>query len=155
MTEDQTEQQPSGADPVTLPAPQTPVTGLFAPDVLQDVLDLLQDGIVVVECIGTILLTNLALEALVGASREALIGQPVEVLVPERLRTKHVLLRATYERTPRIHRRLGIEIFARHVQGHEIPVIADLAPLANGGNPLTMAFVRFREGVKEDRTLIL
>jgi PAS domain S-box-containing protein len=117
----------------------------FGPGLIQEIIDVMQDGIVIVDALGRILATNLVLETLAGYARGSLVGEPVEVLVPERLRTKHVLLRTTYERTPRIHRRMGIEIFARHADGHEIPVIADLAPLQDGARQLTMAFIRFRE----------
>jgi PAS domain S-box-containing protein len=142
------------------PPPVTPPPPTWDPSpdgwaLLQALIDVLQDGIVLADANGTILLTNVALEAMVGYVREGLQGQSVELLVPERLRTKHVLLRTTYHRVPGIHRRIGIDIFARHCDGHEVPVLADLAPLWDTTRQLTLVFIRPRESPPDKEILIL
>jgi PAS domain-containing protein len=48
------------------------------------------DAMVIVDADGTIVLLNARAEVLFGYPREELLGQPVEVLLPEGLRSRHV-----------------------------------------------------------------
>src|SRR5712671_5834133 len=59
------------------------------------------DAIIVVDEIGKINRVNAPAEALLGLSRERLLGEPIEMLIPERFRDRHVAYRTGYMRTPK------------------------------------------------------
>src|SRR5438128_12296733 len=80
-------------------------------------------GIVLVDEEGRIVLVNSQTETLFSYTREELIGQPVERLVPERLRAAHPGHRAEFLRAPRARAMgAGRELFARRKDGTEFPV---------------------------------
>ena len=58
------------------------------------------DGIVLVTQEGHIILVNMQTEKLFGYAREELLGKPIEILVPERLRGRHRGHRAGYMGQP-------------------------------------------------------
>jgi two-component system, cell cycle sensor histidine kinase and response regulator CckA len=77
-----------------------------------------------------------------GYTREELVGQLVETLLPERLRNSHQRHRAAYAKDP--HARpmgLGMELFGRRKDGTEFPVEVSLGPLASQGRTLVSATV--------------
>jgi two-component system, cell cycle sensor histidine kinase and response regulator CckA len=77
-----------------------------------------------------------------GYSREDLLGQTVETLLPDRLRNSHRGHRAGYIKEP--HTRpmgLGMELFARRKDGTEFPVEVSLGPLANKHGTLVSATI--------------
>src|SRR5579859_3623230 len=65
-----------------------------------DLLEAMPDAIIICDQDGTILLVNSQTERLFGFGREQLIRQPIEVLVPERLRAKHAQHRQAYANKP-------------------------------------------------------
>ena len=62
--------------------------------VFRALIDAAPDGIVIINQEGRIVLVNLQTERLFGYERSALLNQPIEILVPERLRGKHRFHRA-------------------------------------------------------------
>jgi PAS domain S-box-containing protein len=84
----------------------------------------------VIDTGGTIILVNAAAERLLGYRREALIGQGVDVLVPETLRGGHVALRKAFMEAP-VGRAMGegLELLGRRQDGTPVPVEILLAPL--------------------------
>lgn len=101
------------------------------------------DGIVVCDGTGTILLVNQRLEDLLGYRHGSLVGQLLEVLIPDDRREGHEQHRRTFVSGPRA-RPMGpaLELAARHADGSEIPVEISLAPLLFEGESVTMATVR-------------
>lgn len=78
----------------------------------------------------TIVLTNTQANKLFGYEEGALIGKPVEVLVPERFRGRHPKLREEYMKNP--HARAmgaGRDLFGLRKDGQEIPVELGLNPI--------------------------
>src|SRR5689334_9872089 len=67
---------------------------------LEQVLEAAPNGVVVVDARGTIALVNPELERMFGYARASLLGQSVDVLLPERFRAGHATLRAAYTRDP-------------------------------------------------------
>lgn len=98
------------------------------------VVDTVPEGIVVVDANGLITRANERLEQLFGHTPHALIGKPIELLIPERFRAHHPNLRNTYADAPS-HRTMGKgrDLFAVHINGSEFPVEVGLAPLEIGG----------------------
>ncbi len=87
------------------------------------------DAMVVVNEAGNILLVNSQCEGLFGYSRAELVGQPVELLVPEGLRAAHVEHRARYASEPRPRSMgLGRNLHGRRKDGTEVPVEISLSP---------------------------
>jgi PAS domain S-box-containing protein len=56
------------------------------------------NGMIVVDQAGAIVFFNAQIEKLFGYSREELIGQTVELLIPEQFRTTHAALRDQFEK---------------------------------------------------------
>jgi PAS domain S-box-containing protein len=89
---------------------------------------------------------NRQTEVLFGYPRAELIGQPVEVLLPERFRKRHLGHRSGYQNDP--HTRpmgTGLELFGRRQDGSEFPVEISLSPMTPGegdGETLIISNIR-------------
>ena len=95
-----------------------------------NIVDSAPDAIVVIDPEGLIRLVNQQAEALFGYSRDAMLQQPVEMLIPEAQRTGHVFLREGYFGTPTVRPMgSGRELVGRHQNGDEIPIEISLSPL--------------------------
>lgn len=93
------------------------------------VLEAAPDAMLVSEPGGHIVWANSQAERLFGYARADLIGQPVEILVPEMAREKHVALRAGYTRVP-LNRDMGspLELRGRRRDGSTFPADIRLSP---------------------------
>lgn len=91
---------------------------------------------------GPIIYFNAAAELFFGYTRAEVLGQPVELLVPESSRHAHVAHREGYEEDAR-KRPMGfhIDLRARHKSGREIPVEIALAPRQTTAGLVTSAVV--------------
>jgi PAS domain S-box-containing protein len=94
-----------------------------AEEKFQALLEAAPDAIVAVDGDGAIRLVNRQAEVSLGYRRDELIGQPVEVLVPDRARAAHPVHRLGYSRRP-VARPMGagLELTAVRKDGTEFPV---------------------------------
>ena len=109
----------------------------------QSLLESAPDAIVIIDPNGQIVLANSQAERVFGYDRVELIGQPIEMLLPERLRTRHTQHRATYVAEP--HTRpmgVGLDLVARHRDGAEFPVEISLSPLQTEEGLLVTSVIR-------------
>lgn len=99
------------------------------PDV-GDLLDSAPDGMVIVNADGKIVVVNAQTEILFGYSRQELIGQPVEILIPARLERLHVKHRASFLAEPHVRPMgAGQELLGKRKNGTEFSVEISLSPL--------------------------
>jgi len=100
------------------------------------------NGIVLVNAEGHIVLANVCVERLFGYQRQELIGQAVELLVPERLRGEHVAHRAGFHAAP-VARAMGAgrELFARRKDGTEFPVEIGISPIQSPEGTLVLSVI--------------
>lgn len=91
---------------------------------------------------GRIVMVNRQTELLFGYTRQELLGQPVELLIPESMRRVYLEVRHRFQQEPEA-RRLGDnrELFGRHRDGHLLPVEVGLSPLRSGDEQLVQAVV--------------
>jgi PAS domain S-box-containing protein len=123
---------------IRMPRETTPLEARFGA-----ALEAAPDAIVLVDDAGTVVLVNTAVEQLFGYRRDELVGQFVDVLVPDRLRSSHGAHRSRFAADPR-RRPMGIgqELWARRKDGTEFPAEISLSPVEVGEQTLVMAAVR-------------
>lgn len=101
------------------------------------------DGILLVDPGGRIRDLNPKAEELFGWEREELVGEPVEVLVPEGVRGAHVRHRERYHDDPRPRPMgIGMELRGRRRDGTDFPVEISLSPVRQDGRTFVIATVR-------------
>jgi len=101
------------------------------------------DAIVLVNEDGRITLVNAHAESIFGYARKELIGKPVEMLLPERFRERHIGHRTAFQANPTIRRMgVGIELFALRKDGVEIPVEVTLSPLRTNEHTEILSIIR-------------
>jgi PAS domain S-box-containing protein len=101
------------------------------------------DAIIVVDEIGKIDRVNIKAEALFGLPRERMLGQSIEMLVPERFRDRHVAHRVNYMKDPKT-RPMGtdLQLLAQRADGSEFPVDIMLSPIEIEQRRVVLAVVR-------------
>ena len=95
----------------------------------REILEAAPDAILQVDAGGRIILLNRVAEDMFGYAREELLGQPVEVLIPEELRGRHDAHRAHYRHHP-MTRAMGSGLMLEGVRkdGSRFPVEISLSP---------------------------
>jgi PAS domain S-box-containing protein len=100
------------------------------------------NGMIVVDQAGAIVSVNAQTEKLFGYSRGELVGQAVELLIPEQFRTTHAALRDQFEknRQPR-PMGAGRDLCGRRRDGSEFPAEIGINPFRSGDRALVIASV--------------
>jgi PAS domain S-box-containing protein len=106
-------------------------------------LEAAPDAMVIVDETGKMVLVNSQTETLFGYSREELLGQNVDMLLPERFRARHAVHRGEYYAAPSV-RSMGenLDLFGLCKDGSEFPVEVSLSPLETETGMLVTAAVR-------------
>jgi PAS domain S-box-containing protein len=121
--------------------------------VARGLLDAAPDAIVVADADGRILLVNAQTEKLFGYPRAELLGQPVEMLLPERFRDAHRRHRALDAVEPRAGAvRASLELRARRKDGTELPVEVSSSSLQTPDGLLVTTAIRDITGRKGSET---
>lgn len=130
----------SMADPLDAQTPRPPGS---VQDQAWAILEDLPDGALLVGGDGTIAYVNEQLVRLSGYERRELVGQPVEVLVPEGQRRRHAALQMGYRARPRSRMMgEGLILSLQPKHGPPVPVEISLAPLRDVGTVSVIAVVR-------------
>jgi len=99
-------------------------------------------GMVLIDEEGRIAVINAELERIFGYSRDELVGQRIEILVPETVRPQHPGLRQAYFDRPETRSMgRGRDLFGVHKNGTEVPVEIGLNPIRIDGQMFAMASV--------------
>ena len=100
----------------------------------------LPDAIVIVNDTGRIVHVNAQAVVLFGHAAVAIVGEPVEVLLPPRLRARHVPQRSGYLQQPGLRPMgRGLPLHGLHALGHEFPVEISLSPIDLDGRRLVIS----------------
>lgn len=106
-------------------------------------LEAAPDAILLVDGAGRITLVNAQAEALFGYRRDELVGQPVECLIPEGARDRHVAHRGRYQSDPQT-RPMGasLDLAGRRKDGTTFPVEISLSPMSTPDGRLIISIIR-------------
>jgi len=133
----------------------------------ETLFDFAPDALVIADAAGNIVRCNRRVERLFGYTANELEGRPVEVLIPDAARTRHVALRASYVESP-VARAMGAQgekLQGLRKDGSIFPVDISLGPMDSPDGPLVAAAIRdvservqaesiIRDSLREKETLL-
>ncbi|SFK72043.1 PAS domain S-box-containing protein [Nitrosomonas aestuarii] len=100
------------------------------------------NGMVMTNQDGVIVMVNTTTETLFGYQRDELIGQSIEILIPESHRVHHPDLRRSYLNQPSAREMgQGRDLYGLSKQGKEFPVEVGLNPIQTPGGVMVLASV--------------
>jgi PAS domain S-box-containing protein len=112
-------------------------------DRFRQMLEAAPDAILEVAADGSITLANAAAETMFEYARAELVGQSIEILVPQDKKSVHARYRAGYAEGPRVRPMgAGLELEAQRKDGSLIPVEISLSPNSSGHAGNVIAIVR-------------
>lgn len=100
------------------------------------------EGIILSNGIGNIILVNPAAEKMFGYNADEIIGQPIEILIPQHYRPQHKELRENFYRHPQ-NRVMGHgrDLYGRQKDGSDIPVEVSLGFYKKENELFVIAFI--------------
>ncbi|HXX44186.1 MAG TPA: sigma 54-interacting transcriptional regulator [Candidatus Acidoferrales bacterium] len=101
------------------------------------------DAVVIADASGRIAFANSQAERIFGYAPHELLGQPVEILIPESVRQAHVRHRSEYTASPRTRGMgSGLELEGRRKDGSTFPVEISLSPLEEPDGRFVVSAIR-------------
>jgi PAS domain S-box-containing protein len=107
-----------------------------------DYLEASPIAVVVVDEQGIIQQVNFRAEEIFGYLRTDMVGQPLEMLIPQRLRSIHRQHRDGYFHMPRSRPMgIGLELMGQRKDGSEFPVEVGLSQVQKNGQTMAISFI--------------
>ncbi|NVB37685.1 PAS domain S-box protein [Pseudenhygromyxa sp. WMMC2535] len=114
--------------------------------VFMSILEAAPDAMLAVDREQRVVYANGRMEAVFGYERAELVGQPLELLIPEAARARHREHITRYASDPQV-RSMGASrtLFGRHKDGSEVPIDVSLSPAKTEDGLLIAAAIRVRD----------
>ncbi len=124
-------------------AGQPPPAGDIPDSFFRELLDAAPDAMIVTDSSGRITIVNTEAERMFGYSRERMLGAPIEMLLPERYRRRHVQHRSAYADAPKIRAMgIGMQLAGLRSDGSEFPAEVSLSPIVSGNRAFIASSIR-------------
>ena len=118
----------------------------------REFIEFAPDAVIGVDETGEIRLVNSRTQAVFGYARDELVGQPIEILVPDGVRPAHVAHRDRYFEAPRTRPMgAGLDLYARRKDGSEFPCEISLSTVATDDGMMALAAIRDITDRRRDR----
>ena len=109
----------------------------------RNLLESAPDAMIIVDEAGEIAIVNGQAERMFGYDRDELLGNSIEMLLPDRLRESHVGHRETYANKPSLRPMgAGLELVAQRKDGSEFPVEISLSPVTTAKTSFISSVIR-------------
>jgi protein-histidine pros-kinase len=109
----------------------------------RNVLESAPDAMIIIDHFGKITVVNEQTEKMFGYTRRQLLGQEVEMLLPEELRDRHISHRAGFAADPQLRPMGGeLELFGRRADGSLFPVEISLSPFTSASGAFISSVIR-------------
>jgi protein-histidine pros-kinase len=109
----------------------------------RNVLESAPDAMIIIDHYGKISIVNGQAETMFRYTREEMLGQDIEMLLPDGVREKHVSHRARYADDPRLRPMgAGMELRGRRQDGSEFPVEISLSPVTSASGAFVSSVIR-------------
>lgn len=109
----------------------------------RNLLESAPDAMIIIDEQGKIAIANAQAEKMFGHERQSLLGQTIEMLLPNRLRKRHVEHRKAFASDPRLRPMgKGMDLVALRRDGSEFPVEISLSPVHSGGRAFVSSVIR-------------
>lgn len=106
-------------------------------------LEFAPDSVIIVNSEGKIILINTQAEKMFGYNQDELIGEPIETLIPVRLREAHIRHRRNYYVNPQM-RPMGanLDVICQRKDGREFPSETSLSPMRSDEGLIVISVIR-------------
>ncbi len=109
----------------------------------RNILESAPDAMIIVDHYGKISIVNAQAEKMFGYSREEMLGQEVEFLLPEDLHDRHLSHRASYAGDPHLRPMgVGMELHGGRKDGSVFPVEISLSPVTSASGSFVSSVIR-------------
>jgi len=109
----------------------------------RNMLESAPDAMVIIDHYGKISVVNQQAEKMFGYTREEMLGEEIEILLPNAVRDRHISHRAGYARDPHLRPMgTGMELYGRHSDGTTIPVEISLSPVTSAAGTFVSSVIR-------------
>ncbi len=109
----------------------------------RNVLESAPDAMIIIDHFGRIAVVNAQAVKMFGYSRDELLGREVEMLLPKKMRDRHISHRAGFAADPQLRPMgSGRELRGRRADGSEFPVEISLSPVTSASGAFVSSVIR-------------
>ncbi len=109
----------------------------------RNLLESAPDAMIIVDEQGQMALVNAQAQSMFAYRREEMLGQPIELLLPEAFRGQHVALRSSYTDEPVLRPMgQGLDLVGTRKDGSEFPVEISLSPVETDSGKFISSVIR-------------